>query len=109
MQFSKIAAVLSFAAAAVAAPAPVAAPAAALEARTTYPTNACKTNGKYSAKGSSCNGGEEFYCYQVNGILNILNVNCLLNGNDVNVPINVVVGDISADLLDIIIKSVKIL
>lgn len=40
---------------------------------------------------------------------NILNINCILNGNDVNPTINVNVGDIDLSLLSKILAIVKIL
>lgn len=102
MQFAKIAAVLSFTAAAVAAP-------AALEVRTgTVQPNACRVQGHYSTINSNCPGDSQFYC-QNSGILAIaVQCNQVLNGVFIGDVIDVNVGDIDVDLLTIILKAVKL-
>ncbi|KAF7506196.1 hypothetical protein GJ744_012176 [Endocarpon pusillum] len=103
MQFSKIAAVLSLAAVAVAAPAPVAAPEAALEVRTAG--NACKVGNSFTVIGGGCEQGNTYTC-SANGLVNVLNIECInvLNGNKVIVDIKDV-----AVVLQVLLGILKVL
>ncbi|ERF76445.1 hypothetical protein EPUS_07325 [Endocarpon pusillum Z07020] len=80
MHFSKIATVLSFAALALAAPAPEAAPADGLVTRSTCPPpNGCKKSGKYYKIGPTCPVGDSYRC-STTAVIAIINcVNVLTN------------------------------